>query len=197
VDDKYDGIDPCVLSQFYGVDRVPDRHTSGAGNPPDENDGESEEEHGSDMDIDGSDEDMDIDPIDGSDSNGDHAGDTGDWLDIEEQISDGIRHNFHHEPVSAPRGADPFQTQEARQAFQDLMLRMSQGDLIPDGYGILPEEWGDEGYPTYEVIPAGRNRRRELRVSLPDQIWRPRAVVWVQGLYAMTNISSWEQDHTI
>jgi hypothetical protein len=163
--DDYEDIHPDLLNQFYGVDHHPTRQTSGAGNPPDE----SEDEYESDAD-------------DGS------------WTDAEEEISETIQHNFHHEPVAVPRQSDPFKTQEGHQRFRELLSSYANHGYIPPGYHMRAEEWGDEGYPPYEAIRSGRRTTRFLDISLPDETWRPRAILWVQALDSMNQISNWEDN---
>ncbi|KAK6981346.1 hypothetical protein R3P38DRAFT_2396312, partial [Favolaschia claudopus] len=44
------------------------------------------------------------------------------------------------------------------------------------------EEWEGEMYPAFEIIKSGRKGSKELRVALPDSIWRPRAELWGRAL---------------
>jgi hypothetical protein len=53
---------------------------------------------------------------------------------------------------------------------------------------MLPEEWDESGYPVFETVKLGRRGGKELHIALPDEIWRPRAVVWCQALEVMTCI---------
>jgi hypothetical protein len=55
-------------------------------------------------------------------------------------------------------------------------------EAIPEGYGVLPSEWEDGTYLSYETIKSGRRGAKELNVALPDHIWRPRSILWAQGL---------------
>lgn len=59
-----------------------------------------------------------------------------------------------------------------------------QADISPPGFGLLPEEWGDEGYPSVEPIPYGK-RGGTKEIALPDHIWRPRAILWGQSLFVL------------
>ena len=48
-------------------------------------------------------------------------------------------------------------------------------------------EQDDEIYPTYENVTFG-HWKKELIVDLPNEIWLPHAVAWVQGLVAMQHM---------
>ncbi|KAJ7704649.1 hypothetical protein B0H16DRAFT_1216535, partial [Mycena metata] len=54
--------------------------------------------------------------------------------------------------------------------------------IIPLGLGVTETEWADGIYADAEVVKIGR---KEVEVTLPFQIWWPRAVVWAQGLELM------------
>ena len=56
--------------------------------------------------------------------------------------------------------------------------------LVPPGYGIREEEWGEERYPCVEEIVVG-SRKKSIPVRLPESIWIPKARLWAQGLYVM------------
>lgn len=124
--------------------------------------------------------------------------DDSDWVDwdIQEQISENIQHNFHHEPVAVPKHRGPFTTDASHVAFQGLVTSLLQQNAIPSGYGMLPEEWDDD-YPPYEPIYSGRRGGRTLDISLPDHIWRPRAEVWVQALHSMNEVLALEDTNMI
>lgn len=62
--------------------------------------------------------------------------------------------------------------------------------FVPPGFGLLLAEWENGEYPSVEEIKVGWKRQRQLVISLPDEVWRPRAEQWVQGLYVLNNLSS-------
>ncbi|KAF9023504.1 hypothetical protein BDZ89DRAFT_890185, partial [Hymenopellis radicata] len=66
--------------------------------------------------------------------------------------------------------------------FDDALRLAQSTGSIPHGYGMLPHEWEQGEYPSYELLPVGRRVGNELRINLPDEIWRPRAQLWVQAL---------------
>lgn len=72
--------------------------------------------------------------------------------------------------------------------FRDALRQVCDQGIIPEGYGVLEDEWGGDGYPTVETIQSGRRGRREITLGLPDSIWRPRAILWIQAVDIMTRI---------
>jgi hypothetical protein len=121
------------------------------------------------------------------------AGHTEDDNDIELGLADASRQveeeqqsNIRHEGVEAPSHMCPFETDIVESIFLETLRRLREQGTVPEGMGIHPSEWGNDGYPSYEIIRVGRKGKAELRVALPDEIWRPRALLWCQALDAMT-----------
>jgi hypothetical protein len=75
------------------------------------------------------------------------------------------------------------------QLFHDTFAAANENGIIPPGYGLLPEEWNDGVYFTFEILKSGRRGIKQLRIALPDSIWRPRAEVWGRGLAILDQIS--------
>ncbi|KAJ7639839.1 hypothetical protein DFH06DRAFT_1001626 [Mycena polygramma] len=114
--------------------------------------------------------------------------DEDDWVDLEEQIADAHEANFHHEPVAVPKHANPF-SGEAAQVFKDAFKRVKAAGIVPGGYGLCEEEWEDGAYPSFEILKSGRRGKKELRIALPDFIWRPRAILWGQALDVLNQVN--------
>jgi hypothetical protein len=114
--------------------------------------------------------------------------DADDWEDLEEMVGADQEENIRHEPIEVPETADPFSTPELRVAFEAAFASVQEHGLIPTGYGLLPEEWDDSLYPSVEVIRSGRRGTKELAISLPDFLWRPKAEMWGQALDILTHI---------
>ncbi|KAF9540084.1 hypothetical protein CPC08DRAFT_651029 [Agrocybe pediades] len=89
--------------------------------------------------------------------------------------------NIRHDPVPVPGGRCPFDDSQLSLFKKGLQLLREHED-VPSGYGISPEEWGSEGYPTTE------GHRQSYPIPLPDAIWRPRAQDWTRALYLMNQI---------
>jgi len=108
-------------------------------------------------------------------------------VELEDKIGDEQEvKNIRHEPIPVPKHANPFQDNEM-EIFTGAIVEMTKSGENPRGYGLLPEEWGTDGYPSYEVIKVGRVRK-EKRISLPDHTWRPRAELWGRALYLLNSI---------
>ncbi|KAJ7862282.1 hypothetical protein B0H14DRAFT_2349633 [Mycena olivaceomarginata] len=60
--------------------------------------------------------------------------------------------------------------------------------IEPAGYGLLAEEWDDDGYPDVETLRVGRRPKKDsqILVSLAQLIWFQRARLWVQGLNVLS-----------
>ncbi|KAJ7221835.1 hypothetical protein B0H12DRAFT_976253, partial [Mycena haematopus] len=144
--DNCEGVHPDVIGQYYGVHgpaREPEAGETGAGQLNDE-----------DIPQVGEDQELDED----------------DWADLEEQIAGAQEANFHHKAVAVPKHADPF-SGEASQVFDTAFEHVQAANIVPAGYGLLPEEWDSGEYPSFEILKSGRKGRKELRIALPDSIW--------------------------
>ena len=67
-----------------------------------------------------------------------------------------------------------------------LKILRDSGDL-PPGFGVTPDELGADGFDEQEEINIGLRKKGHL-IQLPSQLWKPRADLWAQGLYAMSAI---------
>ncbi|KAK7037412.1 hypothetical protein VNI00_011162 [Paramarasmius palmivorus] len=102
-----------------------------------------------------------------------------DWEDVAEHEVD---RNFI-ERVKAPRCRNPFQNhQELEAPFLSSFQQVRQSRILPDGFGVKREEWENGEYPSFWMLKRGKRSRVELRVELPDSIWRPRSEMWAQAL---------------
>jgi hypothetical protein len=93
--------------------------------------------------------------------------------------------NIHHEPIAVPKHSSPFENRpELHQTFLANLHLLGQAGKLPTGFGLLPEEWDEDGYPGAEPIPYG-GRHRTKTISLPHHIWHPRAILWGQALFVL------------
>ncbi|KAJ7599816.1 hypothetical protein C8J56DRAFT_879593 [Mycena floridula] len=167
--DEFSGTAPSVLEHYYGTTRGSVRrrpHQTGAGHPADE---ESSDEE-----------------ITGDSSDSDSSASRS--ADLADQIAEDHDSNFLHDAVDTPRRVNPFPEPTVRRIFEDALATITGAGHVPAGFGILPDEWEDGEYPSFEILRSGRRGTKELRISLPDTIWRPRAVQWVQALDIMTQL---------
>jgi hypothetical protein len=181
--DDCQGLHPDIIERYYGVEGTRIKQQvgqSGAGLLEDEGD----------LD----DSDSEVGYVEGEDDIYTEAEvmDEDDWEDIQGQLAEDIEHNFHHSPVDVPKHSAPFRTQVAVDVFNGSLEELQAKQIIPAGFGITAVEWGNEGYPSYEVIRTGRRGRKELRIDLPDFVWRPRAELWVQALHILLSVKEME-----
>lgn len=87
--------------------------------------------------------------------------------------------------VSVLDTESPFHSEEVENAFLAALAAQTEQSFIPHGYGVNEQEWEDGEYPTVEVIQVGRRRSGELHISLPLDIWLPRAELWARALNLM------------
>lgn len=88
---------------------------------------------------------------------------------------------------NVPESRNPFPSVHAENLFHEALGNVRERGIIPPGYHLLPHEI-EGGYPSVEVIRAGRRGRREIRVGLPVAIWQPRAVLWGQAVDVLTRV---------
>ncbi|KAJ6543011.1 hypothetical protein B0H19DRAFT_957835, partial [Mycena capillaripes] len=164
----YEDIHPTVLERYYGVHGPLAPRTSG-------------QTGAGQLD----DEDVPLPSIhDGQESDSDSDDD-----DLVQQIEEAHTGNFHHKPVAVPKHNNPFSDKETMQVFHDALSAAEEIGLVPAGYGLLPDEWEDGVYPSYEIIKSGHRGGKQLRVALLDSIWRPRAEMWGRGLAILNELS--------
>ncbi|KAL0948687.1 hypothetical protein HGRIS_010488 [Hohenbuehelia grisea] len=188
------GLDPHQISRFYGVDRSR-RRRPGLDNVEDvhEEDGDRDwvdiQQNPCDsqagepsmtsvpMDVDSSDSESEMDEEDRELADFLRQSDNFEAAEAETNVRD--------KPFKVPRNICPFNA-ERKQLFEAALHQYQEQDLLPIGYGVRQEEWGKDGYPSFEVIRSRRRGTKELRVALPDITWCPRAETWVQALHILT-----------
>jgi hypothetical protein len=162
--DDLDGVHPDLLQRYHSVSGSPvDRaaYQTGAEHPSDE-------------------EDNAISSDDGS-------GDDSEQDTLQRTISSHIHSNIHHHPVKLPRSWCPFTDPTHTHLLDAALGDLQSSSLIPAGYGVRESEWDEGAYPEVEVIKFGR--KKEITVSLPSVIWKPRAIAWVHAVYVMQTLT--------
>ncbi|KAI0695885.1 hypothetical protein BC835DRAFT_1272659, partial [Cytidiella melzeri] len=161
--DDLTNVHPDIIAKYYGVHGRLTHRTpgqTGAGHP--------------------SDEDTDDDNPDSP-----RPGIT----QLEAAVEQNHGHNFNHEAVNVPQSETPFATRESEQVFRAALVIIQDSQVVPGGYGLLPDEWEDNTYPTLEVLRSGRRGRREITVSLAENIWRPRAELWARAIELLVQLA--------
>ncbi|KAJ6624168.1 hypothetical protein B0H10DRAFT_1785093, partial [Mycena sp. CBHHK59/15] len=166
----YEDVHPSVLNRYYGVHGPEARRVSGQTGA-------------------GQLEDEDIPMPSGSEEPDSEESEHESDNTLSAQIEEALANNFHHEPVPVPKHTNPFSDDATMQLFHDALSAANETGLVPPGYGLLPDEWEDGVYLTYEILRSGRRGTKELRIALPDSIWRPRAEMWGRGLAILNQLN--------
>jgi hypothetical protein len=108
----------------------------------------------------------------------------------EQKIAHDLQCNIRHAPVRVPRHQNPFdENPAALETFQRVLGEVVQRKLVPEGLDVRPEEWDAEGYPEVVTLRAGfYSRKKRMEIILPTEIWYPRAVLWAQAVYVLTDV---------
>ncbi|CAK5266042.1 unnamed protein product [Mycena citricolor] len=109
--------------------------------------------------------------------------------ELRRQIETAHEKNFHHDPVSVPKHAAPFDDDKTMELFFTALAAAEDRSLVPAGFGLYPEEWVGGEYPTHEILKSGRHGGKRLQVALPVSIWKPRAEIWARGLAILNEIT--------
>ena len=179
-------VHPKLLERYYGAPEDDSLYES------DEDAASDEEANSSDAMDEDEDEDNYEDEPTGKKKPKEDTDSDSDAMDVD-KVEAAHASNFKHEAVQVPKHQPPFEGHANEDVLQAALERaiveLDAEDIIPLGYGMRPEEWGSEGYPTVECIQVGRRGRKEYYVSLTDKLWRPRAIRWVQALHSLNELT--------
>lgn len=153
--DECEGIHPDVIDKYYGVHGKSHRHVdaTGAGHPDDEEDNSDSE-----------------------------SSDSRSTRGLAEKIAHDQMSHIRHEGIAVPVHGNPFDDDSHEQRFWRVLSEVMEKGITPEGVGLLPNEWEDATYPTFEVLRVGHKGTKEIEVSLADPIWLERAKLWGQAL---------------
>jgi len=110
---------------------------------------------------------------------GDHTTNTVDAIMRQQQD------NINHEAVHVPLRRNPFSDNNMQAIFFTGLREVIEQDIMPDNFGLTPEEWPSGHYPIFETIQVGRRTSKYVEVSLVDTIWYSRARLWCQALLSL------------
>ncbi|KAJ7488184.1 hypothetical protein FB451DRAFT_1025939, partial [Mycena latifolia] len=108
------------------------------------------------------------------------------WNDIDDWIADDQAEDVRHAAIEVPKHRSPF-SPEMEAIFFDALRVVQEEEIIPEGYGLTPDELDGGVYPARESIHLGRGGKK-ISVPLPLDVWWPRALRWAQGLELMTRL---------
>ncbi|KAJ7052385.1 hypothetical protein C8F01DRAFT_998177, partial [Mycena amicta] len=98
---------------------------------------------------------------------------------LDTQLEADQQPEIRHEAIETPRAVAPFQTEIGQQCFQNILRDAAEANLIPVGFGVALEEWGQDDYSQLEKLKVGK---KTVLIKLPGEIWWVRAVKWAQAL---------------
>jgi hypothetical protein len=88
-------------------------------------------------------------------------------------------------PVSESRR--PFSNDKSQETFFAVLGDVVKENIVPSGYGMMPNEWANGIYPVIEHVTVGQRGQKNIEISLIDPIWKERATLWIQGLSALSH----------
>lgn len=103
-----------------------------------------------------------------------------------EQIVRAVNSQTRHPPVRVPQRGCPFDDEETVQEFLRCLAIIHHEGTIPTGYGLCSNEEHYIGYQELHFLAVGRREANGVEVKLPEVVWWPRYVLWVQALEALT-----------
>ncbi|KAJ7463083.1 hypothetical protein B0H11DRAFT_1734813, partial [Mycena galericulata] len=110
--------------------------------------------------------------------------------DLVDRIGIEQRPQVRHDAIDVPDHRNPFSDDSAAERkFFSVLKEVVAQDITPTGYGLLREEWDEDGYPDVEILRAGKQMKTKIPVSLAHPIWAQRAKLWVQGLNVLAHFN--------
>jgi hypothetical protein len=110
--------------------------------------------------------------------------------DLGEGLVERIQQQLKHTPVTVPRIQNPFTDHhEIEVVFWQALAQATEEVILPHGHGFLEGEAGYEEWVPVEHVAVGKRVRGKFqKITLPQEMWEPRAKVWVQGLEGMMHL---------
>ncbi|KAJ6462900.1 hypothetical protein C8R45DRAFT_841390 [Mycena sanguinolenta] len=96
---------------------------------------------------------------------------------------------IRHDAIEVPDHKNPFsEDPETEEQFYAVFEHIVRQDITPVGYGVLSEEWDEDGYPDVEILSGGKQMKTRVTISLAHPIWLQRAKLWAQGLNVLGQV---------
>ncbi|KZT05190.1 uncharacterized protein LAESUDRAFT_656210, partial [Laetiporus sulphureus 93-53] len=107
--------------------------------------------------------------------------------ELENHVADSQESNIRHAPIKVVQRTNPFNSQDAENLFYEIFAEVQQANIIPQDYGVLLYEWSDHSHPQTEQLKVGK-RGKYIDIAVPEDIWFPRAILWIQALDTLSRI---------
>ena len=98
------------------------------------------------------------------------------------QVENDQQSQVRHNPIGVPAHTNPFHDINSENLFWQVICDVVEQDIMPQGVGLLSNEWDDGTYPSFEVLQVGNRGTKNIHFSLEDAVWFHRAKLWGQAL---------------
>lgn len=102
---------------------------------------------------------------------------------LEDEIAEAVRVNSSTPAAKVPRVVSPLASEAEQEEFFNALNAIRRDDVVPDGYGLNESEDNFEEWESEQEIGRVGNVKN-ARVTLTEEVWRPRVIEWVQALEA-------------
>ena len=94
-----------------------------------------------------------------------------------------------HKAVAVPNNELPFTSHNSFLLFRDALHQIQTENIIPYGYGVTKEELKASGYLEEEILTGGQRGQKVMRITLPMELWLPRAILCRQALEVLSTVA--------
>ena len=110
-------------------------------------------------------------------------------LDVPLSIRQRIQEEIRHRPVKALRVGDPLDVDRQKVLFERI-VRWTDRQYTPAVHGLRHD---DHNYLAAAEIQVGRRKDRYEQITLPEDIWLPRTLLWLRAVVALTRMEDREE----
>lgn len=104
-------------------------------------------------------------------------------------LMNSIRSKLNLTSVKTPQLLNPFEDRPDKEERLWRQLEFQQrSQFVPAGYGFRSGEPGNGQYDSVAILEVGVGTKKPMPIVLPETVWLPRTVLWVQALEIMTSL---------
>ena len=135
-------VHPVLLSRYYGTEGNPRQRAPGQT-------GAGHYDTATSTDL----EDVAGETVpDESNNSSDDDGSNDEDLELDEDLASDQQRHIRHPPTPVPGDESPFTDLELEELFLRCLETVRAQDIVPEQYGLTPEEWDADGYSEAEHI---------------------------------------------
>lgn len=108
-----------------------------------------------------------------------------------------VAQHIRHPAIKIPKKNCPFDSPDDAEEFLERLATIhEEADIenTPEGYHLRPDQPDYRPYNPLAYIEVGRAKRR-VNVALPEAVWKPRIILWLQALEGLTLEMEQYDDH--